>query len=185
MAKNLPGASYNSRAARWQARIAVEGVRTHLGYYDSEAEASEAYSAAKAALVGERAAQAVRDRPAGPRRPQVAGAGQQPCVAPSVAALLLPAWLLHSDEDPFSRGRLDEACIASRDENVSLQTVCELLGLQGVEPGVEGYRVAIRRLRGLGLLHRVGEVSLVADRERTSFEGAIAIVGAGAGEDFV
>ena len=41
------GYTWNKRDKKWQAQIALNGKRKHLGYFDTEAEAREAYLKAK------------------------------------------------------------------------------------------------------------------------------------------
>lgn len=40
------GVSWNEEASKWKAYIAINGKRKHLGYYDTELEASKAYQSA-------------------------------------------------------------------------------------------------------------------------------------------
>lgn len=44
---NTTGASWHTKAGKWRAVIVSKGKQTHLGYYDTEAEAAEAYREAK------------------------------------------------------------------------------------------------------------------------------------------
>lgn len=44
-----PGACWDKRAAKWCARIMLDSRGMHLGYFDDEADAADAYAEAKAA----------------------------------------------------------------------------------------------------------------------------------------
>jgi hypothetical protein len=45
--KKVKGYTYSKADKKWKAYIGVEGVRTHLGYFDSPEEAQQAYLEAK------------------------------------------------------------------------------------------------------------------------------------------
>lgn len=55
MAKTLTGVAFHSHSGKWQGRIMIGGVRKHLGYFDTEREAHEAYLRAKGESVEQRA----------------------------------------------------------------------------------------------------------------------------------
>ena len=55
----LAGAVYNPKAKRWQARATVDGVRKHLGYFETEQEAHDAFMASR----GDRKAKVRGPRP--------------------------------------------------------------------------------------------------------------------------
>ena len=180
--KNLPGASYNTRAEKWQARIEVGGQRKHLGYYETAEAASQAYLDAKGTRAKVQVEKAIRERPDRPKAAKAAGPWQ---VDPETLAALVPSWMLEGangqlDPDaanPFASGALAVAAQVSRAENVSLYTVCELTLCDNEMGGDEVARLRawVRRLKVTGLIDLVSEVAnLVASaRNPMTFDEAV------------
>ena len=123
----LPGTSYNVRAGKWQARIAVEGVRKHLGYFATQEEAHEAYSAAK----GERAKAKTEERvkSAGASR-RSAGGPSAPVLPDAVMAdLLAPGFvdmLGGTAAEALASEEFAQAVALARRERVDVYTVSDL-----------------------------------------------------------
>ena len=180
--KNPPGASFNTRAQKWQARVEVGGQRKHLGYYETAEEASEAYLAAKGTRAKVRAEKAIRERPDRPRAARAVGPWSGD---PETLASLVPAWMLEGPDgqpdpdapNPFASGALAVAAQVSRAENVSLYVVCELTLCDGEAGGDEvgRLRALVRRLKASGLIDLASEVAdlVTSGPEPLTFEEAM------------
>jgi hypothetical protein len=194
--RNLPGASYNTRAAKWQARMEIDGQRKHLGYFDTAEEASKAYADAKGTVAKVRTEKAVRERPERARASSVNAAALDPWeVDPVTLAALLPADMWtgpRGEPDPigvaklFAHGALASVAQVSRLENVSVYTACEVqaCGVWTYEDAgeVDKMRAMVRQLKALGLIDRASEVAdlVMAAGAPMTFNDAVArLVGAG------
>ena len=51
--KKMKGAHYNKKTGKWTSSITVSGTRIHLGTFDTEEEAGQAYAAAKSLYQGQ------------------------------------------------------------------------------------------------------------------------------------
>ena len=157
---SLPGTSYNTRAAKWQARIAVDGVRKHLGYFETQEEAHAAYVEAKG------------DRPPPKKTPRASQLSAAPLPAAIWAALFSPMFLALFFPDG-DLGDVDEVAIeaikmageVSRRENVSTHVAGDVITLGAYEKRTsdmfpaETFCERIRLARRLGIMDRLGELS--------------------------
>jgi hypothetical protein len=155
--------SFNVRTGKWVARLFAEGVRRHLGYFETAGEAGEAYLEAKAQAAGERAGERVRAAPSG-RRPSGGrqggshvghGAG---CVCQQYLGEGFREDVLAHDQEGRDLGMVMRV---SRVENVSPWTVSEawwLMAFEEMEDFEAGLRAVVGDLRRAGLLDRAGEV---------------------------
>lgn len=177
------GAAYSADKQKWFARISVEGVRKHLGYFATPEEASRAYLEAKGVKAKAKAETAPRAAPR-PSKPRVCEPGQ---LSQSVLddlfpdfelddAVHFPASLLRPGDvtikNPFEHERLAIWARVSKRFNISLHTA-SLLSFYHSEDKLfdsdesEAVREArhearlspsVARLKSVGLIDRVSEV---------------------------
>lgn len=173
-----PGAAWNEQRQRWFARITVEGVRKHLGYFDSAEAASEAYIEAR----GEKARTRVALPPA--RVPVVRPRSSGPIPPEMMVALFSPSFInVFVDDygqDETFREAAEIVAEVSRSEGVSSWFASEVVVadtfdlLEANFLPVETFRERVRLLRRLGLEDRLEEVmARVFKRDdNTTFEAA-------------
>jgi hypothetical protein len=177
------GAAYSADKQKWFARISVEGVRKHLGYFATPEEASRAYLEAKGVKAKAKAETAPRASPR-PAKPRVCEPGQ---LSQGVLddlfpdfelddAVHFPASLLRPGDitikNPFEHERLAIWARVSKRYNISLHTA-SLLSFYHCEDKLfdsdesEAVREArhearlsptVARLKSVGLIDRVSEV---------------------------
>jgi hypothetical protein len=175
-----PGAAWNEQRQKWFARITVEGVRKHLGYFESPGAASEAYIEARDEKARTRVvlpparAPAVKPRNAGPIPPEM------------MAALFSPSFINvyvadYGQDETFQEAAAIVAEV-SRSEGVSSWVASEVFV---AAPGdtatleflpVAEFRERIQLLRRLGLLERLPEIldRVFRLNDNTTFAKAVA-----------
>ena len=180
-----PGAAWNEQRQKWFARITVEGVRKHLGYFDSAEAASEAYIEAR----GEKARTRVALPPA--RVPVVRSRSSGPIPPELMAALFSPSflscWVDDYGQDEAFREVAEIVAEVSRSEGVSSWVASEVVAADPFDMmtlellPVETFRERVRLLRRLGLEDRLDEVMARVFRldDNTTFEMAAAEVAFG------
>lgn len=156
----LPGTSYNVRAAKWQARIAVDGVRKHLGYFTSQEDAHAAYAAAK----GERAKAQTEARVKGAGVARRSGGAPLAPVLPDavLADLVAPGFvdmLGGTASEALASEEFAAVAAIARREHVDVYTVSDLA--VAVDDPAAGVPPMLSALRKAGMLHRA---SAVVDR---------------------
>ena len=168
-----PGAAWSEPRKKWFARISEDGVRRHLGYFDTPEAASAAYMEArgvKASARRQRAQEGAQEGAGGPRRSRAGERASVPVGELPLEVLgdLLPLDLM-ADSLPGQPREympladvygLAEMVRVSRRENVSLYVVGEVMAcLTSVGNEEAELGAMVRLLKDVGLAERATEVA--------------------------